>query len=259
MRRTGAFALLTLAVGLVPLALTGCNREEDPFTAQVEVEVVRPGTGHKLESGDFVWVNYVGKLPNGTEFDSNRNLNEGMPFPVVIGTTQVIPGWHRGLEGLQEGGKYILNIPAVLAYGKEGKAPAIPPNTNLIFEMEIVKTLAKSEFDLIKTKTIREGTGPTVENGDRIEVHYTAKYINGRQFDDSRKRSATGDIFQVGAREVVPGIDLAVVGMKQGGIREITIPPYMAWGRGGTEGVLPDQITIYTLEVVRVEKFKAPQ
>lgn len=99
----------------------------------VQDEVV--GTGAEAASGDILSVNYTGKLQDGTVFDTSVG-KQPINFPVGMG--YVIPGWDQGLIGMKEGGKRILIIPPALAYGSEQKG-VIPPNSTLIFEVELVK------------------------------------------------------------------------------------------------------------------------
>jgi peptidylprolyl isomerase len=93
------------------------------------------GEGAQVKSGDTVTVNYVGTLENGTKFDSSYDRNA--PFTTQIGVGQVIKGWDEGIVGMQVGGKRKLIIPASLGYGSQG-AGSIPPNSTLIFEVELM-------------------------------------------------------------------------------------------------------------------------
>lgn len=90
------------------------------------------GTGATVQPGDTIVVNYVGKLQDGTVFDSAN----GVSFQIGVG--RVIPGWDQGLQGMKVGGKRLLIIPPALAYGASGSGP-IPPNATLIFQVELVK------------------------------------------------------------------------------------------------------------------------
>ena len=83
---------------------------------------------------DTVWVNYVGTLIDGTEFDSNTAAGE----PAQMVMNQVIPGFSEGLALIGEGGKIELYIPSDLAYGANGPS-SIGPNSTLVFEIELTK------------------------------------------------------------------------------------------------------------------------
>jgi peptidylprolyl isomerase len=95
------------------------------------------GTGPEAKAGDSVTVNYVGVLyKGGKEFDSSWKRNE--PFTFTLGKGQVIPGWDQGVAGMKVGGRRELIIPAELAYGKQGSPPTIPPNSALVFVVDLL-------------------------------------------------------------------------------------------------------------------------
>ncbi len=99
------------------------------------------GTGTTAVKEKWVFVDYTGWIDNngskGKKFDSSLDRNEKFKF--LLGAGQVIPGWDEGVAGMKEGGKRTLYIPAKLGYGARGAGAAIPPNANLIFEVELVK------------------------------------------------------------------------------------------------------------------------
>jgi len=103
--------------------------------AQVKIEDIQVGTGAEAAAGKTVSVNYTGTLTNGVVFDSSYQRNE--PITVTLGAGQVIPGWEQGLQGMKVGGKRKLTIPPSLGYGAQGQG-AIPPNSTLIFEVELL-------------------------------------------------------------------------------------------------------------------------
>lgn len=84
----------------------------------------------------MVKVHYTGWLEDGIKFDSS--LDRGMPFVFPIGVEYVIPGWDEGVATMKVGGKRQLLIPPSLAYGEEGAGEVIPPDANLIFEVELL-------------------------------------------------------------------------------------------------------------------------
>jgi len=98
----------------------------------LQYQVIKSGTGKTPKATDTVSVNYRGTLISGQEFDASRG--EPVTFPV----DKVIPGWTEALQLMKEGDKWILYIPAKLAYGERGAGEAIGPNEALIFEVELV-------------------------------------------------------------------------------------------------------------------------
>jgi peptidylprolyl isomerase len=86
--------------------------------------------------GDMVWVNYTGKLQNGTVFDSSEK--QGKPIDFQLGRNMVIKGWDEGIQGMQVGEKRQLIIPPKLAYAEQGAGDVIPPNATLTFDVELV-------------------------------------------------------------------------------------------------------------------------
>jgi FKBP-type peptidyl-prolyl cis-trans isomerase len=107
----------------------------------LEYEVVKEGKGQAVISGQRVQVHYTGWLnagagKKGKVFDSSRKKNR--PFVFALGEGHVIRGWDEGVAGMKRGEKRILYVPAMLGYGPRGAGEAIPPNSDLIFEVELL-------------------------------------------------------------------------------------------------------------------------
>jgi FKBP-type peptidyl-prolyl cis-trans isomerase len=97
--------------------------------------VLTEGHGKSPKATDTVLVHYKGNLLDGTEFDSSYKRNEPISFPL----NGVIPGWTEGVQLMKEGGKVRLFIPSNLAYGSRGAGGVIPPDSTLVFDIELLK------------------------------------------------------------------------------------------------------------------------
>lgn len=107
----------------------------------LEFEILKEGSGASPERGKRVTVHYTGWLNEndqpGTQFDSSFSRNK--PFTFNIGMGQVIRGWDEGVMSMKIGEKRRLYIPAALGYGARGAGPVIKPNSNLIFDVELLE------------------------------------------------------------------------------------------------------------------------
>jgi FKBP-type peptidyl-prolyl cis-trans isomerase len=106
-------------------------------TGTLKITDVKKGSGAEAVDGKKVTVHYTGTLENGTKFDSSRD--RGSPFPFVLGSGMVIAGWEQGVKGMKVGGVRKLVIPPNLAYGNRSVGGVIPPNSTLLFEIELLK------------------------------------------------------------------------------------------------------------------------
>jgi len=105
----------------------------------LQYKVLTAGTGPKPGPEDTVKVHYTGKLLDGKVFDSSVERGEPLSFPL----NAVIPGWSEGVQLMPLGSKYILWIPAELAYGANPQSPDIKPNSTLEFEVELLDIMPK--------------------------------------------------------------------------------------------------------------------
>src|SRR5262249_43517482 len=142
--------ILLVAAGVVAVGAVGGlvlgfmidePEKEGPITTTasgLQYADLRPGSGERsVKNADQIVVHYTGTFTDGRKFESSHD--KGEPYSLAVGAREVIEGWDEGLLGMKVGGKRKLMVPAKLAYGAKGNPPVIPPNTDLIFVIELVK------------------------------------------------------------------------------------------------------------------------
>ena len=124
--------------------LTSKNRTLQPVANGIYLALTKEGKGATAIKGDFVKLNYVGRLLNGTEFDRSP---KDAPFVFQVGYRQVIEGLDDAVKSLKVGSAGTVFIPSKAAYGTSGVGNTIPPNANLAFEVEVLGLLNAAEYD----------------------------------------------------------------------------------------------------------------
>lgn len=102
----------------------------------LKIEDLMVGTGAEAVAGKTVSVHYTGTLTDGSKFDSSLDRNQ--PFQFRLGAGQVIQGWDKGVAGMKVGGQRRLTIPPEMGYGARGFPPVIPPNSTLMFDVQLL-------------------------------------------------------------------------------------------------------------------------
>ena len=158
---------------------------------------------------------YRGTFLDGKKFDAS--YDRGQPLPFTVGRGMVIKCWDEGFVGLAKGAKADLICPPEYAYGERGAGGSIPPNTPLLFSIEVVEIVSskkpkeekKKKVEAAKTEsqealpfsvtvTERKSDGDTVAKGQKIKAHYHGTLLDGTKFDSSYDRKTPLE-FTVGA------------------------------------------------------------
>lgn len=214
-----------------------------------KIDVVT-GTGAVAEPGDTVTVLYKGNLQNGKVFDSSEDKP---PFVFVLGKGQVIKGWDDGVVGMRVGGQRMLSVPPELAYGEKAIADLIPAKSALIFDIKLLRVDKEKDKPEISVDEIQAGVGASAEEGKTAIVHYKGMFLNGKVFDESYSRKLPIEV-KLGAKQVIPGFEQGLKGLKVGGKRKVTIPYALAYGEQGRPPRIPARSTlVFELELVEIK------
>ncbi|NOX57684.1 MAG: hypothetical protein GXP29_02345 [Planctomycetes bacterium] len=221
--------------------------------------VLKEGEGEVPRSGASVKTHYSGWLTDGTLFDTSANKGRPFSFKTNGG---VIEGWLEAISTMKVGEKRRLEIPPDLAYGDQQKGQ-IPPNSTLIFEMELVsidkngpERLSIEGLKEVKTESglkywvVKEGTGDTPGPKGRVKMHASGWLKeSGRLVGTTREGT---EPLRNNVSGFFPGWSEAAADMKTGEIRHLEIPSDLAYGEKGTRGVPPNSELIMDVEMVEV-------
>ena len=145
--------------------------------AEIEIISDKPGDGKKIIHHSWVQIEYTGSFENGDIFDTNVGKNR--PLVVQMGMKEVIPGFEQGIIGTTKGTKRKIKIPSELAYGKKGGGDVIPPNTDLIFEFEIIDVLDPHYKMINSDELIKKINSNAVALDIRLENQWDKGVIEG--------------------------------------------------------------------------------
>lgn len=229
--------------------------EQDPAKLGLGIVDIKVGTGATAAPGDTCFMLYTGRLRSDpTKVFDSTSKRDDQPFSFTLGSGQVIKGWDIGIVGMKVGGKRTLTIPANLAYGAEAKGDDIPANSDLVFDIELLYLVKPADANVVDRKTITPGTGRAAKDGDVVTITYKGKLLNDKVFDDNGGKPVQ---FKIGGGAVsVPGLELAVTGMKQGEVAEAIIPPALGLQSMGPMGqgnkVPPGSVLKFEIKLVKV-------
>ena len=222
----------------------------------LQYTITSKGSGALAHKGDNVKVHYTGKFLNDSVFDSS--VNRGTPFEFPLGRGRVIKGWDEGISYLHVGDKATFIIPASLAYGENGAGTAIPPNSTLKFDVELLgATPGVTFYDLKKKDTLRTSDGikylivkaansklekPPVDA--RVTVNYVM-YLKDQTIIDATADRGKPFTFLMGKNPNSKGLEEAISLLHKGEKARIIIPYKLAYGEEGFHGIIPPKADIY--------------
>ncbi|XP_063222943.1 FK506-binding protein 59 [Bacillus rossius redtenbacheri] len=247
--------------------MAGCGSTEVPGHSAVDVtpdgdggvlkEIVKEGVGECPCPGSKVRVHYVGKLLDGSEFDSSRGRSE--PFEFNLGKGSVIKAWDLGVATMKKGEVFLLTCKPEYAYGKAGSPPKIGPNATLVFEIEMLdwsgEDLSQKKDGGITRNQISKGEGYTTPNdGAVVEVHLVGKY-DGAVFEERDVTFPLGEGSEYG---VCDGLERAIEKFKKGEKSRILLKSKYAFKDAGKPecNIPPHADVEYVVELKNFEKAK---
>lgn len=198
-------------------------------------KILQKGNSWKTPSpGDEIQVHYSVKLQDGDFFDSSHG--RGKPFTFKLGQGEVIKGWDEGIATMKKNERAIFTIPPNMAYGEIGSPPLIPPNSTLIFEIELVSWNSVRDISGdggILKKIIKEGEGwATPRDVDEVLVKYVASSADGKILS----KSDDGVEFSLLEGYLHPAMKKSVKTMRKGEIAALTVKPAYYFGNSCFDG-----------------------
>ncbi|XP_037919756.1 FK506-binding protein 59 isoform X2 [Hermetia illucens] len=215
------------------------------------------GTETPLD-GCTVSLHYTGKLTNGEVFDSSLKRNE--PFEFQLGKGSVIKAFDLGVSTMKMGEKCVLTCAPQYAYGEAGSPPSIPPNSTLIFELEMLgwkgeDVSPESDGSIEKFVLNKSDKKISPNDGAHVKIHLIGKH-EGKVFEERDVEFDTGEGEDVG---VVEGVEIAVMKMNCGETCKLFIKPKYAFGSAGNAkfNIPPNAIVEYIVTLNECERAAA--
>ncbi|MBD3638589.1 MAG: FKBP-type peptidyl-prolyl cis-trans isomerase [Crocinitomicaceae bacterium] len=209
----------------------------------------------QIQPNDVVMVNYTARVAAGEVYDSNKELGE--PVPLKPGIGMMIPGWEDGLLQMHIGDKGRIMIPNALAYGEDGYLTIVPPDADIIVDIEIVSRIKPLKLEdgvkVYKWKTAVDGAKP--KKNQVITFDYFA-YKKGKEAGiyDNSYQHAEPFSFKYKNDNVVDGLHIGMSVMKPGENAFIEIPSKVAYGsKGMVDLVPPNTDIVYDVRVSSIQ------
>lgn len=226
------------------------NREDG-----LRIEWTKKNTENQIQLNDVVMVNYTARVAAGEEYDSNTELGEPVPLKTNIG--MLIKGWEEGMLLMHEGDKGRIMIPAALGYGENGYSDIVPPDADIIVEIEIVsivKPIVLPEGVKVYTwKPSKTGKKPTKNQVITFDYFAYTMGAKAKMYDNSYENNAPFS-FKFENAGVIDGLHQGMSVIKEGESAFIEIPAELAYGKEGLIDHVPSNTSI--VYDVRVSSIK---
>jgi FKBP-type peptidyl-prolyl cis-trans isomerase len=219
---------------------------EVSFDNGIRIKWFERGDGAQLKKNDLVAIDYRNQLEDGTVYDGNHLVKKAY-IPFFLGWKQQTSGWDFALQKLRVGDEVEIFIPSEMARGEKGIPGRVPPNSNNILLLKVVKVLEPDfkEDDIRiwivdKTKEGRTKIGYESE----VSIHYWVSSESKPRYDNSYKRKLPFEL-KMGDGNIVPGLYKALLKGKKGDKMMVHIPAVEAYGVNGLPGLVPKNEDIF--------------
>lgn len=241
------------------------DRDKQKVTASgLRYEVVREGAGEHPGANDVMELRYAFFTSGGKLIDCSESDGRS---PIKAKTSDMALQFLREAPLLlKPGSRYRFEVPPELAFGSQARGPDLPPNSTLVWELELVRVIApiplppfetvdeskftKRESGLLM-QVVKEGTGTAPRLGQTVRVHYAGWLTDGTSFDSSFGRGEPAE-FQLG--RVIAGWNEGLQQMKPGGVCRFVIPAKLAYGdQGQGDKIKPGSTLVFYVELLSVK------
>ncbi len=263
------------ATQAAPLATVPSGAEITPTVAVLKLDGAKTtdtglqyleeatGQGALPKKGELVTMNFIASLVDGTELQNT--YTQGKTVTTIWGIGRLLPGWEEGVGLMKVGTKAKMVLPPSLAFGEAGNG-SIPPNTQLVLEVELMKSEPApvpteiAADKLTKTSTglqffdLTVGTGQEAVKNTTVSTGYTlwVKTDTGYSYVNSSVYSSVINFVIGHLDSVFPGWDEGVTGMKVGGKRLLVIPPELGMGAQASGIIPPNSTLVMEIELTKV-------
>jgi FKBP-type peptidyl-prolyl cis-trans isomerase FkpA len=251
-------------IGIIDMYLSDNHITAEQDASGLRYVITVPGTGNKPSATSKITIQFIGRLL------SNHEIFDQTTKPVTVNLTDEIPGWIIAFPLIPKGSRATLYVPSGLAFGSAGAAGAVPPNANLIYEVELIDDDVKLQNDIAAIDkyladsaivavhdpsgiryvitTLGTGTKPTLTN--LVSFKYAGKLlINNHVF------SQPTNVVSYPMNSLMEGLQIGLQFLPSGSKATFYIPSGLAYAANGTDDqvIPPDANLIFDIELISVQ------